>query len=301
MLLNKIKLSSSKCSAAKNAIRDGDILLSINNILLPVDNSEEDCYLTIQDIFNDAISHSIMKLLIRRDDKELSLTIKTKNHGIEIEIIDPNKIEKEKKIKEIIEQQKQQDIKKSAEIQFAIEKQKENYRLSNKNKTIILSSQFLRQFFVFQFSPKEACDTNLKEQIEKLITDKKLSLFIKYKDIKCEVIFDTLDDKDADFGLQFSESKMLSLGYININDKIVDKQSGDNDEEFVHDAPSVSIIFYFIAVLLMLCGFFIYSATKAESGIIFLLLGILTGISYIWFGKVLSYLEGIKYILLKKS
>jgi hypothetical protein len=301
VLLNKIKLNSSKCSAAKNAIKNGDILLSINNIVLPVDDRDEDCYLTVQKIFNDAMSHSTMKLSIRRDDKELSFTIKTKNHGIEIEIIDPNKIEKEKKIKDIIEKQKQQDIKKAEEIKLAVERQKENYRLSNKNKTIILSSQLLRQFFVFQFSPKEPCDLNLKEQIEKLITDKKISLFIKYKDIKCEVIFDTLDNRDAEFGLQFSESKMLSLGYVNINDKKVDKQSGDNDEEFVHDAPSVSIVLYFIATLLMLCGFFIYSVTEAEYGVIFLLLGILTGISYVWFGKVLSYLDAIKYILLKKS
>jgi hypothetical protein len=299
MLLHKIILSSTRSSAAKNAIKNGDILLSINNKELPTEGNLEQAKSFIQTVLENALSSPLMKLLIKREEKNIEFTIKTKNHGVEVESIDLVEVAKEEQRKAAIEQEKQEEIQRAVELQLAIEKHKENYKFENKNKTIIVRSPFLQHFFVCQFSPEEPDKKSIKEQIKEITKNEKLLLLIDYSDTLFEVVFETLDDEKAKFGIQLANNKMLSSGYLYIKGdvSIVDN---NKDLHFSHETPEISQIFYFLAFLSIFSAFFLYIKSKDGFGFLFVILGILSAISYIWFGKVLSYLEGLKQILLKR-
>lgn len=293
MLLHKIKLNSTKSSASKNGMKNGDILRSINDTNLPQSGGKEEAN---KILLETASSLSVMKLSVTRDDKDLEFTIRTKNHGIEIETIDLNEVAKAEEEAAKLEQQKN----KAVELQIAMEKHKENYKLANKNKTIIVHSPFLRHFFVCQYSPELQDDSSIKDHVKKLSLREEAKLLIDYTDTIFEVAFEKLEDNNKQLGLKLARNKMLSVAYLDVNEDI---SISDNNKtkNFDYEPPATSVILYFLAVFSILGGFFIASQVREDYALLFIIFGFLSSISYVWFGKVLSYLEGLKQLLIKSQ
>lgn len=293
MLLHKIKLNSTKSSASKNGMKNGDILRSINDTNLPQSGSKEEAK---KILFETASSLSVMKLLVTRDDKDLEFTIRTKNHGIEIETIDLNEVAKAEEEAAKLERQKNKDV----ELQIAMEKHKENYKLANKNKTIIVHSPFLRHFFVCQYSPELQDDLSIKDHVKKLSLTEEAKLLLDYTDTIFEVAFEKLEDNNKQLGLKLARNKMLSVAYLDVNEDI---SISDNNKtkNFNYEPPTTSIMLYYLAVFSILGGFYIASQVREDYAGLFLIFGFLSCISYVWFGKVLSYLEGLKQLLIKSQ
>lgn len=299
MLIHKIMLDSLKCAAAKNAIKTGDILLSVNENELPLNGDLEESKLFIQNVLDDACLYSTMRLLINRGENNINFAIKTKNHGIVIETFDSNEIEKEKQRKLELERVAELELERAAEIERDIKKQIKNYKIKNKNKTIIVHSPYLRNFFVCQYSPKEPTDKSFIEQVSDVISCKKSLMLINYKDTEFEVAFETLADDEAKFGIQFCKNKMLSSGYIDLKEEnIVDEKKQKVDFNF--DLPDFSFLLYVLAFLAAFSGLILSLLGDGEISFLFLISGIITAIFYVWFGKVISYLDALKKILLQK-
>mgnify|MGYP003630744360 CR=1 FL=1 len=193
----QLKLGSIKCGAVVNGYREGDILTHIND----VDISSYDSDFDIRQALDNAIEKAgdFIQVVVERNGQPFSRKVKSKNHGFAFNIVDT--IQRKK-----LEVQAKQEAEKVSK-----------FKESNLNKTVIVSSASLKQFYIFQFSPNNPTITDTPKQISLEKSNSLVELLLSRKDIEFEVLFDKVPNAQAKNAVKLANNKMIASGYINLS------------------------------------------------------------------------------------
>jgi hypothetical protein len=192
----QLKLDSIKCGAVVNGYKEGDTLTRINDVDIANYHSDFE----IRQALDNAIENTgdFIKVEVDRDGQTFCRTVKSKNHGFTFNIVDTVQLKK-------LEIQAKQEA-------DEISKFKEN----NLNKTVIVSSVTLKQFYIFQLSPNDPTIIETPKQISQENSNPIVELLLEQPDIEFEVLFEMVSYRQAKNAVKLANNKMIASGYINL-------------------------------------------------------------------------------------
>jgi hypothetical protein len=193
----QLTLGSIKCGAVVNGYKEGDILTHINDVDIANYHSDSE----IRQALDNAIENTgdFIKVEVDRDGQPFCRTVKSKNHGFTFNIVDTVQLKK-------LEIQAKQEA-------DEISKFKEN----NLNKTVIVSSVTLKQFYIFQLSPNDPTIIETPKQISQENSNPIVELLLEQPDIEFEVLFEMVSYRQAKNAVKLANNKMIASGYINLS------------------------------------------------------------------------------------
>jgi hypothetical protein len=193
----QLTLGSIKCGAVVNGYKEGDILTHINDVDIANYHSDSE----IRQALDNAIENTgdFIKVEVDRDGQPFCRTVKSKNHGFTFNIVDIVQLKK-------LEIQAKQEA-------DEISKFKEN----NLNKTVIVSSVTLKQFYIFQLSPNDPTIIETPKQISQENSNPIVELLLEQPDIEFEVLFEMVSYRQAKNAVKLANNKMIASGYINLS------------------------------------------------------------------------------------
>jgi hypothetical protein len=192
-----LKLGSIKCGAVLNGYREEDILTHIND----VDITNYDSDFEIRQALDNTIENTgdFIEVVVDRGGQPFSRKVKSKNHGFAYNIVDTAQLKK-------LEVQAKQEAEKVSK-----------FKKNNLNKTVIVSSASLKQFYIFQFTPYDPKIIETPKQISKEKSNSLVELLLAQSDIEFEVLFDMISNTQAKNAVKLANNKMIASGYINLS------------------------------------------------------------------------------------
>jgi hypothetical protein len=204
----QLKLGSIKCGAVVNGYKEGDILTHINDVDIANYQSDSE----IRQALDNAIENTgdFIKVEVDRDGQKFCRTVKSKNHGFTFNIVDTVQLKK-------LEIQAKQEAEEISKFNKQEAEKISKFKKNNLNKTVIVSSVTLKQFYIFQLSPNDPTIIETPKQISQENSNPIVELLLEQPDIEFEVLFDMVSYTQAKNAVKLANNKMIASGYINLS------------------------------------------------------------------------------------
>jgi hypothetical protein len=203
----QLKLDSIKCGAVVNGYKEGDTLTRINDVDIANYHSDFE----IRQALDNAIENTgdFIKVEVDRDGQTFCRTVKSKNHGFTFNIVDTVQLKK-------LEIQAKQEAEEISKFNKQEAEKISKFKKNNLNKTVIVSSVTLKQFYIFQLSPNDPTIIETPKQISQENSNPIVELLLEQQDIEFEVLFSMVSYTQAKNAVKLANNKMIASGYINL-------------------------------------------------------------------------------------